>query len=137
MFRIYPAFTMKKIFLIDDDGDDREIFRSALDLLDTKVEYMEAKDGQEGLEMFAADNFVPPDLLFVDLNMPRVNGLEFVIRLKQIPHYQNIPIYMYTTSASPNERVNAMTAGATGYIIKHVRYNDLAIELNGLISKLR
>ena len=127
---------MKKIFFIDDDIDDRDIFRDALDDLDTEVEYIEARDGQEALDMMAQPDFAPPDLIFVDLNMPRVNGLEFVIRIKQMSKYQSIPTYIYTTSASPNERVNCITAGASGYIIKHVRYSDLAKDLQNLISKI-
>lgn len=125
---------MKRIFLIDDDADDRFIFRTALEMLDPKTEYVEAKDGQEALDLISNADFTPPDLIFVDLNMPRVNGLEFVIRIRQSPKYKEIPTYMYTTSASPNERVNAITAGANGYIIKHIRYNDLAKELSDLIS---
>lgn len=127
--------TMKKIFFIDDDIDDRDLFRDALQELDVETEYVEAFDGQHALDMIARPDFTPPDLIFVDLNMPRINGLEFVIRVKQISGYENIPVYIYTTSASPHERVNCVTAGATGYIIKHVRYSDLAKELQALITK--
>lgn len=125
---------MKKIFFIDDDIDDRDLFRDALRELDTATDYAEACDGQEALDLMARPDFKIPDLIFVDLNMPRVNGLEFLIRMRQLSGYENIPAYVYTTSASPNERVNCITAGAAGYIIKHVRYRDLARELQGIIS---
>ena len=82
-------------------------------------------------------DFILPDLIFVDLNMPRVNGLEFIIRIKQMLHYQDIPTYVYTTSASARERVNCMSAGATGYIIKHINHVELAKELNEIILKHR
>ena|SRR6218665_1729534 len=127
---------MKKIFLIDDDTDDRDMFREALSLLNIPVEYMEAADGQEGLDLLLLPGAMAPDVIFVDLNMPRINGLEFVIRLRQLPHFQKTPVYMYTTSASPRERVNSITAGATGYIVKHVKLRDLVDELNIVLSRL-
>lgn len=127
---------MKRILFLDDDIDDRELFQNALKALEMPVDYVEAKDGQEGLDLVTSENFTVPDIIFVDLNMPRVTGLEFVIRMKQLPKYENIPTYIYTTSASPRERVNCISAGATGYIIKHVKYQDLAKELKGLLSKI-
>jgi CheY-like chemotaxis protein len=127
---------MKRIFLIDDDADDRDMFREALSLLDIRTEYIESHDGQEGLDRVSAPGFIVPDAIFVDLNMPRVNGLEFVIRLRQLPRYQKTPVYIYTTSASARERVNTITAGATGYIVKHVKLKDLVQELSDVISKL-
>jgi CheY-like chemotaxis protein len=127
---------MKKIFLIDDDADDRDMFREALRLLDAPVEYAAARDGQEGLDILSSPGSIAPDAIFVDLNMPRINGLEFVIRLRQIHRFQKTPVYVYTTSGSPRERVNSITAGATGFIVKHIKLNDLVDELSAVISKL-
>lgn len=127
---------MKKILLIDDDADDRDMFREALGELDSPVEYMEAKDGQEGMDVLSPPQASMPDVIFVDLNMPRINGLEFVIKLRQIERFQKTPVYIYTTSASPRERVNTITAGATGYIVKHVAMRDLVQELTAVLAKL-
>ncbi|PBQ31023.1 hypothetical protein CNR22_04310 [Sphingobacteriaceae bacterium] len=128
---------MKKIFFIDDDADDRFIFKAALNEIDLTFDYAEARDGQEALEMIADPSFTVPDIIFVDLNMPRVTGLEFVIRMKKIAAYSSIPTYIYTTSGSANERVNCITAGATGYIIKHAKSADLVKELDHIISKFK
>lgn len=128
---------MKKIFFIDDDADDRFIFKAALDEIDRTIDYVEARDGQEALDMINDATFEKPDMIFVDLNMPRVTGLEFVIRMKKIEGYEKIPTYIYTTSGSANERVNCITAGATGYIIKHAKSSELVKELSGLLSRLR
>lgn len=126
---------MKKVFLIDDDIDDREMFRSAVKSVDPGIEYIEAVDGHEALEMLSELGFIAPDIIFVDLNMPRVTGFEFVIRLKKLAKYRNIPAYIYTTSASPRERVNCIAAGASGYIVKKLNEKDLAAELMPLLSK--
>lgn len=128
---------MKRIFFIDDDADDRFIFKAALDEIDLTIDYVEARDGQEALELINDPAFEKPDMIFVDLNMPRVTGLEFVIRMKKIAGYETIPTYIYTTSGSANERVNCITAGASGYIIKHTKSSDLVKELSALTSKLR
>ena len=126
---------MKRIFFIDDDIDDRELFQRALKLVNTETQYVEAIDGHDALEKIADKDFILPDLIFVDLNMPRVNGLEFIIRIKQMLHYQDIPTYVYTTSASPRERVNCMSAGASGYIVKPYNESQLGKELNEIILK--
>jgi len=127
---------MKKVLLIDDDIDDRDMFRAALKLLDAEIEYIEAVDGHEALEMLSELGFVAPDIIFVDLNMPRVTGLEFVIRVKALAKYHKVPTYIYTTSASPRERVNCISAGASGYIVKKMTTKDLAAELAPLLSKI-
>ena len=127
---------MKRVFFIDDDSEDREIFHDVLNELNLGIEYQEARDGQEALDMISNPDFAPPDLIFVDLNMPRISGLEFIIKVRQIEGYEKVPTYVYTTSASPQERVNCITAGASGYIIKHLRSGDLRKELNDLMLKL-
>lgn len=128
---------MKRVFLIDDDIDDRDHFRSALKMLDTQVDYIEAQDGQEALDMMSKPDFVAPDIIFVDLNMPRVNGYEFVIRMKQLAKFTDVPAYIYTTCNSPREKINCVAAGASGYIMKQIKPADLARELAPLISEQR
>jgi len=124
---------MKRVFFIDDDADDRFIFKAALDELNISIDYLEAHDGQEALEMIENPSFEIPDIIFVDLNMPRINGLEFIIRMKKMDGYSHVPTYVYTTSGSANERVNCITVGASGYIIKHARNLELVKELSALL----
>jgi len=125
---------MKRVFLIDDDEDDREIFLSALNSLKLELNFTEAKDGREGLDMIASPGFTPPDIIFVDLNMPKVNGLEFLRSVRILPHYKELPIFIYSTSSIQEEKNKCMTAGASGFIVKHCCYTDLCDELKKLFE---
>lgn len=127
---------MKRIFFVDDDEDDRDVFQMALKGLNIETDYVEAIDGQDALDKIHRADFAVPDLIFVDLNMPRLNGLEFILKMKQMDQYKDVPTYVYTTSTSPRERVNCLSSGASGYIIKHVNHADLTKDLNDLLLKL-
>ena len=125
---------MKTVFLIDDDEDDREIFLSALNSLDLDVNFTEAKDGREALDMIASNGFSLPDIIFVDLNMPKVNGLEFLRSVRILPHYKELPIFIYSTSSIEEEKNKCMAEGASGFIVKHCSYTDLCNELKSLFE---
>ncbi|PBQ30332.1 response regulator [Sphingobacteriaceae bacterium] len=125
---------MKTVFLIDDDLDDREIFQEALHSIDLSVIYLEAGDGQQALQMIMQENFVLPNLIFVDLNMPRVGGLEFLQKVRLFPDYKNIPIYVYSTSSAQADADKCLKAGATGFITKHNSFDDLKKELTKLLK---
>lgn len=126
---------MKRILMIDDDPDDRSIFHDALKSLNIDVQYITAEDGQEALDMISKPDFLPPDMIFVDLYMPKLNGYDFVIEMRKMAWYKHIPTYIYTSNNSAHERVNCLTAGATGYVVKQFRDADLAKELQNIIPR--
>ena len=119
--------------MIDDDADDREIFQAALQDLKVEIKYLEALDGKHALDMIADDQFTLPDFIFVDLNMPKVNGYEFLKTVRQMPAYQQAVIYMYSTSSLQSEREKCIREGATGFITKHSSFDALCRELEKLI----
>lgn len=116
---------MKKVFLIDDDADDREIFRNALDTIEIECELVEASDGHQALELVKDKNFSVPDVIFLDLNMPKVGGLDVLKKLRQIEHYNQAEVIMYTTSSMQQDKDNCFNAGATGFITKHYDFASL------------
>lgn len=116
---------MKKIFLIDDDADDREIFRNALETIAIEFQLVEARDGQQALEFVKHENFPVPDVIFLDLNMPKVGGLDVLKKLREIENYKEAQVIMYTTSSMQHDKDNCLKAGADGYIIKHYDFESL------------
>ena len=130
------GFYMKTIFLIDDDSDDREIFNAALGSLNFSHKYIEAKDGQEALQMIADRDFKVPDIIFLDLNMPKVNGYEVLLAVKKIPHYTQVPIIIYSTSSLQSEIDKCMNEGATAFMTKHSSYEVLCNELSLIFERL-
>jgi CheY-like chemotaxis protein len=120
-------------FLIDDDFDDQEIFLLSLHDIDPKIKSVMAKDGCDALEIIAKNKDFVPDFVFLDLNMPRLTGHECLVQLRQIPRFQNIPIYVYSTSSSNKEREVALAHGATGFITKPSSIKGLVKILSDLI----
>src|SRR5690242_9174771 len=90
------------ILLVDDDRDDQDIFREALSLAKPGCQLMVAEEGEEGLRVLEDGSF-RPDYIFLDVNMPKMNGREFLIAVKANPAYSKIPVVMYSTSNQKSE----------------------------------
>ena len=109
---------MYKVFLIDDDFDDQEFFSIAVKKLNEMNECVFAKDGQFGLDMMHRDENFKPDFVFIDLNMPRMNGLECLEEIKKMDRFRDTPVYIYSTTDNPTTMEDSKKLGATGYIVK-------------------
>jgi CheY-like chemotaxis protein len=121
------------LFLVDDDVDDHEIFKSALQQVDRSTTLIIAGNGQEALQMLPAlEQF--PDYIFVDLNMPRMGGMQFLTELRKSDRLRHIPVIMYSTSNQTSDKNSALEAGAHQFITKPARYNDLCDLLDSLLN---
>lgn len=125
----------KTIFLVDDDSDDQEIFSSALMRSDQSVNCVFANDGIHALEKINAEKDFVPDLIFIDLNMPRMNGQECLASLKKIGRLKNVPVYMYSTSADPSTIETSKELGAIDFIVKPTSITDLTKVLSTLLKR--
>jgi two-component system, chemotaxis family, chemotaxis protein CheY len=116
-FRTIIKSNMKKILVVDDSETIRTEVGKALGPADFSV--LEARDGVEGLGV-AAQN---PDLALIvlDVNMPVMNGLDMLDRLKQEPKTEPIPVVLLTTEAQESLIERAKKAGAKGWLIKPVK----------------
>ena len=121
-------------FLIDDDIDDREIFTLALKDIDSSIKCTTAKDGAEALDFIENNKNFIPNFIFLDLNMPRINGKECLVEMRKIVRLQNIPIYIYTTSSSDKDKLELLNMGATGFITKPYTIKKLVEILSQIIS---
>jgi CheY-like chemotaxis protein len=122
---------VKILFLIDDDQDDRDIFAEAVTKCDPNIELIFAKDGLEALEILGSGK-ANPDVIFLDYNMPRMNGLECLKRLKADQHTKNIPTIMYTTSGDREQEKVILLLGADYYMQKTISFDTLCTELTRL-----
>jgi CheY-like chemotaxis protein len=123
------------IFLIDDDSDDRDIFEEALRQIKVNIPFQSARDGRDALNQMSDDNFPVPHMIFLDLNMPRMNGKEFLATVKQIDKYCKVPIIVYSTSSQAEEKKEVFALGATDYMVKHKSFTELCGELDYMIAK--
>jgi len=109
---------MYKLFLLaDDDHDDAELFGEALESIDASVSFHHVENGQA---VFAFLNTLgtKPDIIFLDLNMPAMNGWQCLAKLKNDVYLKDIPVIMYSTSSNPRDKEIALELGAHGFITK-------------------
>ena len=83
---------MKTIFLIDDDPDDREIFEEILSQEHPLIAFQQAENGAAAFEKLRSGSFTKPDLIFLDLNMPVMDGRSFLKQIKKEAALQDIPV---------------------------------------------
>jgi len=124
-------------FIIDDDLDDQEIFTLVTHEISDNVECIFANDGMQALNKLKTDASFTPGLIFIDINMPKVNGMQCLSEIKKIKRLQHIPVYMYSTSAEQAIVEQCKNYGAAGFIKKHIDTNDLKTDLEKIISCLK
>jgi CheY-like chemotaxis protein len=121
------------LFLVDDDIDDHEIFKSALAKVNEELALITATNGYEALEALSMANTLP-DYIFVDLNMPRMDGLQFLKEIKQTETLRHIPVIIYTTSSNPSDIAKTKELGAVSFVTKPSRFSELCSLLQSLVS---
>lgn len=121
------------LFLVDDDIDDHEIFKSALAKVDEDLALLTATNGYEALNLLSTASTLP-DYIFVDLNMPRMGGLQFLKEIKQTETLKNIPVIIYSTSSNPSDIDKTKQLGAVSFVTKPSRFSDLCNILQSLIT---
>ncbi len=107
-----------KVLVVDDSRIIRKILKNILS--DRKIgpeSVLEAQDGADALEILKSQKI---DILFVDWNMPRVNGVELVKELRSMEGYTNTPIIMVTSEAARYNVIEAVKAGVSEYVVKPV-----------------
>lgn len=119
----------KTILLVEDDELDVMSVRRSLKTLDIPHELHTAFNGVEALKLlmgFSQDAPLesPPDIILLDLDMPRMNGLEFLSILRSDVRLKDIRVYLMTTSGELNDRHAIDKLGVSGYLIKPMRYGS-------------
>jgi CheY-like chemotaxis protein len=120
----------KKFMLVDDDYDDCQLFAEAVGSVDRTVTCINALDGQEALEKLKANQVNRPDLIFLDINMPVMDGWQFLSSLKASEELRTIPVIMYSTSSLHSDVKAAMSSGALCFFTKP----DSFLTLKGILQ---
>ncbi|GAB2553542.1 response regulator [Spirosoma areae] len=117
------------IYMADDDADDRYFMRQSLQEVYPSVTIVEAEDGSDLLTMLDIWSQEPAPqpvhLILLDVNMPKMNGLETLSAIKTNPLLRHIPAVMFSTSAEPAQMATAYQNGASKYLKKPASYADL------------
>lgn len=105
------------IWIVDDDPDDQYLFELAFRHLSPPVKVKLLNDGEEVLPALK-QSISLPRLIILDLNMPRLNGLEALQQIRQQPVYLSIPVVVLTTSIRKEDKEKALQLGANGFLTK-------------------
>ena len=124
----------KHVVLFDDDQDDAELFKEALEEINTEIKFTYFNDELEGIENICKKGIVKPDIIFLDLNMPSLSGWDCLRMLKSNVNTKPVHVIMYTTSSQKREKEIARDLGASGFITKPTDYKELIRILEGVLS---
>ena len=126
-----------KCLLVDDDTDDQEIFSLALLQVDPSIQCAFANDGTYALKILEMDHSFMPQVIFIDINMPRMNGIECLKEIKKIKRLDKIPIYMYSTAGDSAIIEKCKLHGATGFMVKSANITELEESLARILSSFK
>ena len=131
-----------RFFLVDDDTDDTLIFKEVLQDVNPAIDFKSASDGEEALYILKQSDAKLPDIIFLDLNMPRMDGKECLVELKKDAQLKRIPVVMYTTSSLSKDIEETLQKGAVCFITKPTNLKELknillsiSQNLNGNLEK--
>ena len=122
-----------KILLIEDDTIELMKLNRAMSSLNMNHEVMEANNGEDGLELLLNKKYYP-DIILLDLNMPKINGIEFLSILKDNESLKFIPTIILTTSSNEKDLQACYNIGISGYILKPLKYDEYIAKIKVLLS---
>lgn len=115
----------KSILLVEDDELDVISVERVLQKIDHNIVLHKAFNGLEALSLLNGKKKIPvPDIILLDLNMPKMNGIEFLKALRKEPAFDSIKIFVMTTSNDEADRNITEHLGVSGYIIKPLNFNE-------------
>lgn len=119
----------KIVLLVEDNEDNLVVYRTILEHVGYIV--VEARDGEEGVSRAHSEN---PDIILMDISIPKIDGWEATIRLKGDDATSSIPIIALTAHALEEDRARAMRAGCDGYLAKPVEPRRVVQEVEKFIG---
>ena len=122
-----------KILLIEDDTIELMKLNRAMLSLNMNHKVTEVNNGEDALELLLNEEYYP-DIILLDLNMPKINGIEFLSILKTNESLKFIPIIILTTSSNKKDLLECYNIGIAGYIQKPLKYQDYISKINILLS---
>lgn len=115
----------KSIWIADDDDDDRLMIKDAFEELDYKEDLYFFENGEKIIEIINNSKFTKPNLIILDLNMPKIDGYEVLSFIKNNKAINDINVIILTTSKSEEDRSKALSMGAKDFITKPYRFTEM------------
>lgn len=113
-----------EILLVEDNLEDRELTLRALRTVNLANRVHCVEDGVQALDYLLGDGVQRPKVVFLDLKLPKVGGLEVLARLRADDRTRAIPVVILTSSAEEQDILNGYKLGVNSYIVKPVEFED-------------
>jgi len=120
--------------LVDDDPDDQEVFLMTLEKINKNIECLTANNGVEALSLLTSQETFIPDYIFLDVNMPKMNGIECLKNIKGLAHLNHCKIFMYSTTSEASVLEKSKKLGATDFIVKPASTDVLKETLSAILN---
>jgi CheY-like chemotaxis protein len=124
----------KILFIVDDDEDDQLFLHEAVNDLKVPIDFFFANNGEAALKQLREKAIPIPDFIFLDLNMPKLNGKECLMEIKKLPTYSQVPVIIYSTSSHQKDIQEIMQLGADYFLTKPTRISELCNKLLDIFS---
>lgn len=114
----------KPILLVEDDKVDAMTVKRAIRQIKLNHPLAHKENGEEALSYLRSEENEKPWIILLDLNMPKMNGIEFLQVIKNDPELMTLPVVVLTTSKEQQDRIESFKFGVAGYMIKPVDYSQ-------------
>lgn len=114
---------LKPILLVEDDSVDAMTVKRAMRDLQVNHSVIHSVNGEEAMKYLTSPDTEKPFVILLDLNMPKMNGIEFLKVIKAHPELKTIPVIVLTTSKERQDVLDSFEIGASGYMVKPVDYS--------------
>ncbi len=124
---------IERVLLVEDDKVEVLKFKRVIKQLEIKSEFSISRNGEEALQYLEKGEIIP-DLILLDLNMPRMNGFEFLEAIKNT-EFERIPVVILTTSNSDQDIEKSKRYKIQQYVVKPIRYEDYKLEMGRIFNR--
>jgi len=124
-----------RFLIVDDDPDELGLFMEAAARVDARINCSTALDGEDALKQLLAPGAILPDVIFLDLNMPRINGRQCLEEIRKRDDLAGVPVIIYSTTSFHRDREELQSLGAARFITKPSSFEGLCniiAEVSGL-----
>ena len=117
---------LKRILLVEDDPKDVELTLTGLAEYNLANEVVIARDGEEAVNLLCGPNPIKPQVILLDLKLPKIDGLEVLKQIRDCDKTRTLPVVVLTSSDEERDVVRSYQLGVNSYIRKPVNFNDFA-----------
>ena len=122
---------MVTILVVDDSRIMRNIVKNTFADMKIPFQYLEAENGEKAYNLLEANTV---SIVFLDWNMPEMDGIDFLKKVRAIPNYKDLPVVMVTSEAGKFSVIEALQHGATDYIVKPLREKVFMEKVSEILS---